>query len=168
VLSSQIWFNVIQPYLKSTQVFVCPSATYQYASNCSYGWNYRGSQASNTALDGGDLQMWTISVSLAYFANTAGTILLGDDGWVTNTTADPDDWSEGAPGGTGVNQMYMRFSQAPYQGSYGAWNTDPWRPVPRHMGGANFTFIDGHAKWLLVETAIQGQRRSADCQWDNW
>ena len=29
--------------------------------------------------------------------------------------------------------------------------TPPGRIVPRHMGGANFAFADGHVKWLRAE-----------------
>ena len=33
-----IWYNLIQPYIKNTQLLVCPSA--KTITPCGYGWNY--------------------------------------------------------------------------------------------------------------------------------
>jgi prepilin-type N-terminal cleavage/methylation domain-containing protein/prepilin-type processing-associated H-X9-DG protein len=156
------WWIVIQPYIKNTQILQCPSSTNPYPA---YGMNYRAPQFSVVALDA-EPTLWYSSVSLAFFVAPAGDIMLGDNGFVTNTAAPPEQWVER---GDGNYEGYMRFSQAPHQAAYaGSYVGDPWRPVPRHNEGTNFAFFDGHAKWLRTSNAVAGSRQQADCSWDNF
>lgn len=119
------WGPLIQPYVKSIQIFFDPSdtwqkqsVTYDYAT-VSYGWNYYYLQIKlyGDYLHGG--------APLASIPRPSETILLGDSN--ANVTA------AGAP-----SNRYIIIYTTAYQ------------PAPRHLEGVNMCFIDGHAKWYKV------------------
>jgi len=60
--SDDCWGKVIQPYIKNTQVFICPSASANTATAGNYGWNIRGCD-------------WR---SLGQFVHPAETIMVAD------------------------------------------------------------------------------------------
>jgi prepilin-type N-terminal cleavage/methylation domain-containing protein/prepilin-type processing-associated H-X9-DG protein len=100
--SSPVWNVALDPYLKSTQIFVCPSDSVANAGSFSYGYNgnlnaQNESQMNNSAV-----------IVLNYEITGNATAA------VTATTA-------GVTAGT------------------------------RHLDGANYSFVDGHVKWLRPE-----------------
>jgi len=115
------WFQQIQPYTKSTQVFFCPSDSVSNASNSltssniSYGWNYKyltwSTPTSGIYGVGGK--------SLAVISAVSQTVLLGEGSAST-----------GAP--------YVI-----------AWD-NAYKPLARHLDGANMCFADGHVKWFKL------------------
>ncbi len=142
--------TVIDPYIKNTQVFSCPSATF----TPTYGWH-----------DGLMRRR-----AMATVVNSAGTIMWGDGATVTAASAGggPLTWvSSGGP------DWEFRFPYNPTTlppsaaAADGSWATNYRRPAPRHNEGANFTFVDGHVKWLKVEAAITPLPGAADCLYDN-
>jgi len=91
-------------------------------------------------------------LSLTQIANTSQVILLGDS----------------SLGNCGYPQDYITYSFSWGSGAWtpGIWNLDPWRsyygpgyPYPggpgtefrAHLGGYNFAFCDGHAKYMKAE-----------------
>jgi prepilin-type N-terminal cleavage/methylation domain-containing protein/prepilin-type processing-associated H-X9-DG protein len=134
------WQDIIQPYVKSYQVIVCPSytagTTYTFGRNTarftsefpnapaalpySYGANTVGSGtapagfiASPPMLNGAP------SVSQAAIDEPATTILVSDA-----SSLDVEKWD------------YTDFGAAP--------RVD----MKRHLDGSNFLFCDGHVKWM--------------------
>jgi prepilin-type N-terminal cleavage/methylation domain-containing protein/prepilin-type processing-associated H-X9-DG protein len=112
------WPYVIQPYIKSTQVVVCPSdtavpwdqTTYYVTQRISYGYYRQLSQSDGLAL--------------ASIDSPSNCIMLADSGKLSNGyTYYITDWDQ---------------SQAD--------NGVP--PTPRHLDGANAAFCDGHVKWF--------------------
>ncbi len=113
------WFDKVEPYVKSKQVFFCPSegdpfkkdaAAPMTRDNISYGYNYiytTWRPHASYALGGH---------SLARFQSPANTVLLGD---------------------THRNNA---------QGYVIAW-TGTYELDARHMEGVNIAYMDGHAKW---------------------
>jgi prepilin-type N-terminal cleavage/methylation domain-containing protein/prepilin-type processing-associated H-X9-DG protein len=118
------WFQQIQPYVKNSQVFFCPSdATHtasnsiQYTTNIGYGWNWVYlTQAACTPAGYG-----CGGVSLSYIQSPSQTVMLGDS----------------------QDALPYVISRT---GLYGA--------LPRHFDGADFCFVDGHVKWFKIPGTI--------------
>ena len=126
------YYDLLQPYLKSTQIFQCPSDTphsvaeaFSLAASVvtptdgvSYGWNFlyltHGGVAGRTYQYGG--------VSLAQIASSSETVMLAD------TPDSNADWAIASRTSYGVT----------------------YEPPPRHLEGANICFVDGHSKWFKV------------------
>jgi len=94
------WYVLIQPYVKNTQIQLCPSASGSRGYPCDYGFNH---------VYLGYLAMAKITEPAETFAfgETFGMMYLG------------------RPGNDDANTVY-----------------------DRHNEGANYSFCDGHAKWL--------------------
>ena len=152
---------LLQPYMKSAQVMSCPSDpsgntpldTVKGLGPTSYGLN------TNTGLHiyltGGT------AGSLGAVVKPAETIIFTELGFCTNAASNPtpDQWTQS----TSVsNYGYTRM----YPGD-GAWVSDAWRVWPRHNGGTNCTFHDGHAKWVGFQDIIGNAPGAAGCLFDN-
>ena len=121
-----LWYHPLDPYLKSVQIYNCPSYTgtiqtrnsagmWVYASAASYGWNVYQTGTGTTGI----VTPFHLA-SLASVESPATTILV----------------TEGNPG-------YYRVSGAVPTTS----NTNP--VGTRHLDGVNFLWADGHVKWSL-------------------
>jgi prepilin-type N-terminal cleavage/methylation domain-containing protein/prepilin-type processing-associated H-X9-DG protein len=135
--ASDTWSDLIMPYIKNDQIFVCPSAAAQqriaHTNDNEGGYSVNNSDYDSLSvcpfLDSG-------SYSLAKIPQPAGTIALGDStghlqvlGWGSYSLTDSPPW----------------FCSAVYaQGRY----------VGRHNEGADFGFFDGHAKWLRIADVL--------------
>ncbi len=120
--------SAIQPYLKSTQIFVCPSDSVgqtsgdSYAGNeCLFGDDLTGSSYTPVSPANAKLRA---GKSLAAFDDTARYMLLGEE-------------AVGADGNTqgSTDDAYMTIGNA-FSG--------------RHFDGSNIAFLDGHVKFLKV------------------
>jgi prepilin-type N-terminal cleavage/methylation domain-containing protein/prepilin-type processing-associated H-X9-DG protein len=156
--SSQLawWPDLLQPYLKNRQVFICPndSSPGQYTSLrppgypgilCSYGVNQVGWGAagpimmpavlpSNCATTG----TCPIGLPLSALVNPSNVIM------ITETYTDP-----------GTNSFNsMQLSSANYI-DVNCKTLGPCKMDPRHFDGYNFMFADGHVKWLQHTTLKQ-------------
>ena len=134
------WMTMITPYVKNTQIFICPSLS---GANPGYGHNH-----CNLGYES--------SVALAQIAKPAETVWLQDNGFVTNPSAPPSQWIE-----RGDGSWYARWpNNDPW------YTSDPWRAVPRHNGLCNCAFLDGHAKAMKMDDLIGPAQGSANCLWD--
>jgi len=115
------WWALIEPYVKNTQVFICPSV----ADESMYGetWNSRGRLSIGLNRDMED-RTTNIAYSLAEYAYPAETIQLAD--------SVPNDVGSG---GRGYQVMADREPNT--QSGIGM----------RHNEGTNVGLLDGHAKW---------------------
>lgn len=123
------WYEILTPYLKSTQIYYCPSDSNSNSTatlsvvNVSYGWNFQPLTQQACTPSG-----WGCGgVSLARIQNTAETILLGDR---SNAGAD--------------GNLFIH------------WSNSTYFPEARHLEGANFAFADGHSKWFKLPGKIIG------------
>lgn len=113
------WIQQIQPYVRSQQLFFCPSdsvhtlsaSTPVSAINTGYGWNYVFLTLPACSPAGYGCG----GVSLASISNVSQTIMLGDSNNGSSYVISHPDWGS--------------------------------QPVSRHFDGANFCFLDGHSKW---------------------
>jgi prepilin-type N-terminal cleavage/methylation domain-containing protein/prepilin-type processing-associated H-X9-DG protein len=117
------WAYIIQPYVKSEQVFQCPS--------------------DNSILPTG-------ATTLARADQPGFTDYFYNGNLVTTL------------GGTGVAESQVQYaSNTIMNGDYATSSAD--RQIvsvslgsTRHLEGANYTFADGHVKWLRPEKALSG------------
>lgn len=135
--------ELLMPYVKSEQVFRCPSAS-GTTDECnpfgrfpvSYGLNQiyefhptRGIFSSSNAKN------------IAAIEDTAQTIFAGD---VKTQATDPNYCYQVIQ-----NPVYKAGPPATFgpalQGLY----------VARHLEGANWTFFDGHVKWMRIDKAME-------------
>jgi prepilin-type N-terminal cleavage/methylation domain-containing protein/prepilin-type processing-associated H-X9-DG protein len=113
------WTELIQPYLKNRQMFLCPSDA--KSKQISYGL----SELAFVDLEDDPADR---PLTLAAFQTPTTTVMLGE-------TGTKDDYIEQVPD---VFKMV--------EPSDGLDDDDDARPAPRHFERANLTFMDGHAK----------------------
>jgi prepilin-type N-terminal cleavage/methylation domain-containing protein/prepilin-type processing-associated H-X9-DG protein len=125
------WTLSLQPYIKNTQIFKCPSDTAVEAS--SYLVNNAGlSTGGSFGVNQAALQAPSTTMVLIDGTNASGA----------GSTADP------ANANGGMQSDYTMWNQSARILSNG--NT------PRHMGNANILWADGHAK-LVTNLGTSGQ-----------
>jgi len=117
-VSGLYWYQTLQPYVKSNQLFFCPSSNKNSGAtisntNISYGYNYRGM----TRQISGEASGHRAGISLAALDAPTSIVMLGDTGAdATSYVMDPADSTR--------------------------------LPSDIHLEGCNFAFADGHVKWL--------------------
>jgi prepilin-type N-terminal cleavage/methylation domain-containing protein/prepilin-type processing-associated H-X9-DG protein len=164
------WFGRIYPYIKNYQVYGCPDDTRSFsttqANTNSNAWNqaielgtganpvyFRESYGYNEWIDGnpgGTGNTSPITDTLAAVQYPAQQVMLADGvGPLIN------DWDIEADG-----QCCAGYERAWYANTaWGAWsadwnNHDKWDVYARHTAGANFAYVDGHAKWFKNTATI--------------
>lgn len=120
----QTWMDFIFPYVKSVQVFVCPSALYGTLYP-SYG--YSGALGGRNASSYGGTA--GVPVALASVQRPAECYMLLD-----------------------YNSNYSYYAGPVDIGNYArsATSTTSIRVMP-HLEGGNYAFADGHVKWVSGE-----------------
>lgn len=143
------WMNMIYPYVRSIQVFICPSSPFAntaYKAPSGAGGPYMGHYGINvgtaaapfipTGLYGAAGPLMTIVV------NPANTYLFVESSFYTVSpsyaTAPPTSSNYYLPGACKL------FPTSTVTAS-DCWNG-------RHFDGVNVGFADGHVKWLKTET----------------
>jgi prepilin-type N-terminal cleavage/methylation domain-containing protein/prepilin-type processing-associated H-X9-DG protein len=138
------WAVLIQPYVKSTQVLQCPSEKARPAqpvSVDSYTDYYINGQVAGrkpvTCLIDGPPYVLSPTAKQSDFSYISNTILIGE-----------------------TDQSKARQYECGLHANLGALLATPGLPSPddpaysnnyyRHLGGANYTFADGHVKWLKL------------------
>lgn len=138
------WVDTLQPYLKSDQIFVCPSdsAPYQMTvaasskRKVSYAINQiYSSNPSENLFEANDTN--ASPATLAAIEDSSGTIAVGDSKdyyqiYVTGTATTV---------ATALNVDPPTFGDGGTKGKY----------VGRHLGGGNFLFLDGHVKFQRLD-----------------
>jgi prepilin-type N-terminal cleavage/methylation domain-containing protein/prepilin-type processing-associated H-X9-DG protein len=125
------WVDALQPYLKSTQIFQCPSET---------------AGPDLTSLSGKYSDYWingnAAGKADASFDAPTITVLLGDGGSAAATTEGATDGFIGSTrfysvggGLTCTSALVNQSASLPAGGAH------------RHLTGANVAFADGHVKW---------------------
>ncbi|HOS91872.1 MAG TPA: DUF1559 domain-containing protein [Armatimonadota bacterium] len=163
VTQSLQWFEQLQPYIKNTAVFQCPSAVQmdEWMGNCyggqfgrpnyivHYGYNVQIQEAPFR--NWGDNGVW----SMASHQRPAEVGLLADC-FTTRWVSSPDPQS-------GISVM-VAFANWTAGGAQDAFTCGCWPQITnldlaiqkytRHNGGSNIAFADGHAKWFPAAKTI--------------
>ncbi len=134
------WADAIQPYIKSVQLFQCPSestAGSSIPSNNGYS-DYFYNGGINTFIPGPDIN---VGRSEAEFTHPTTTIMNGDNGSFNAGNIIPYFAGVGSSG----------FDCAGILGFQTGGNCgDPAlnrTAATRHLDGANYSFVDGHVKY---------------------
>jgi prepilin-type N-terminal cleavage/methylation domain-containing protein/prepilin-type processing-associated H-X9-DG protein len=127
------WYEeIIQPYVKNTQILVCPSGLSEmYAGATNYGMNESlASNAEGRYPSVGCYSQGGVAMSKVQMPSEVG--VFGDS------------------------------ASCPYPGNKYIWGANDavanpsvtlcGRQSPRHNGGLNITFMDGHAKWMGAQS----------------
>ncbi len=114
------WDRMLMPYVKNEQVLICPS----YSSGPGIGYN---AQISS---------YWGIAKTLGEFVRPAENIMLAESRVIRV------DYAGGCYG------CCAGFGSSSTRGSYTYGPPDANTAAVRHNGGANFSYIDGHSKWM--------------------
>lgn len=131
----ELWYNLLIPYAKSTQIWACQSDTQPTLSADSSGnLTIKRSYIVSSAIE---------DLTASQVPNTASTIVVTEK------------WS--ASGDTWVDQM--DGDMLPQQVLVNEMNT----PASRHNNGMNNAFFDGHAKWV-TPGAIWTSAEFSGCQ----
>lgn len=134
VRGSQQWHWVIQPYIKNWNIYKCPSDPRPMdRAPFSYGIN---NIAMNSAGDNGGIA----ESAVQFPADTIALMETGETGWredhelleASRAYVDQTIWNEWAR----VSKVDPGWS----------WNDT----TPRHSGGGNILFIDGHVKYFRL------------------
>jgi prepilin-type N-terminal cleavage/methylation domain-containing protein/prepilin-type processing-associated H-X9-DG protein len=142
--ATHMWYGSINPYIKSNQLFQCPSDATSGSSDTSAG-EY-SDYFYNSLLH---------NKSQARLTATASTIMLGDIGTIATGSANSDREDFKMTDGCG-NDSEAEVCQTPPAAAYPVGglaliDNDAAGRVPaaqRHLEGANYAFADGHVKWL--------------------
>lgn len=124
------WPVFLQPYVKSTQIFDCPSFNYTFdgttsgtfgGSGIPYGYNQWLSQ------------WWYPGTTDASITRPATTVMVAETGGTPNQTI-------------GYLVSYSPNTLPP-----ATYNATKYGLTSRHLGGLNVLWCDGHVKWLKQE-----------------
>ena len=123
------WFGLLMPYVKNDQVFVCPSHRGAIGGHNflgSYGYICDGFTDDPADPNYSGLPFGGI-YSMAQIYHPAEMIMLGESQKATCR----------------VCPAYHTHTFPPV-----------WVAQPRHQGGSNYLFYDGHAKWMKYEQTV--------------
>jgi prepilin-type N-terminal cleavage/methylation domain-containing protein/prepilin-type processing-associated H-X9-DG protein len=123
-----MWKHMIYPYVKNSQIYICPSSNWVQQPTCSFysplanAMNLGTSYGMNDCVDGGGASP---TLPAGTIAMPAQLILLGEGATPWRPVADASVTGCGTNGPEGV-----------------------------HNGGVNVNYYDGHAKWLQGSRAF--------------
>lgn len=137
------WDAKLQPYIKNRKLFICPSDNFLLGTANAWGAGRWQGDDNSYGLNQEILFSWQWSPvdnqnrrkphTMAYFGKPAMTILIGETkNWHRVDYA----WGGTYPWIENRDEMFMCDTL-------------------RHSDGADYTFMDGHAKWLRPDATLQ-------------
>jgi len=147
------WADTIQPYLKSTQIFQCPSERYGRAGASASGMTPDPTLSPSSTTGGpgytdyGYNRLFANGAALAVLSEPTKTVLLYDSvSWTARsvTTGGPNYvFDTGSPVVAAITCTADTTPQLAVLPTVGGDSG-----AIRHLDGANLAFADGHVKWF--------------------
>jgi prepilin-type N-terminal cleavage/methylation domain-containing protein/prepilin-type processing-associated H-X9-DG protein len=143
------WADALQPYIRNTQVYQCPSDTYEGNDDPTQtGYTdywYNANFVRRFVTKKGTI-IWT-GANESMLGSVAQTILAGEGG---NTDGKPtgDARYNICGDGTSLTKSNQACATSPV-----GYATFPSAQI--HLDGANFAYADGHVKWLRGNNPTQ-------------
>ncbi len=164
--SQSRWYRDLYPYVKSLDVYICPSKTDDAGYYRPTLYNFPrfdgdtglyptspGGYAANANL----VNYGSASKTLADIQDSAGTFIICDASRVTSAVIgnyDASTWPKYQDRDSDW-EVYPPTDWTGTPASQSRYSTDNTtmrrRPMARHNGGLNIIFCDGHAKWNKIE-----------------
>lgn len=140
---SQTWANSVQPYIKSTQIFQCPSDTSRDVNT----W-WMGSLPADQQFHISYLYNSAVARSSdASMQNPTGTVMVVDGATNPLASANPLDWLSSPKGTAFLIRPFVGDDTTDTDGR----GEDFAAPAARHLETANVLYVDGHVKASRVE-----------------
>lgn len=134
------WADAIQPYLKSTQIFQCPSEVEPPSSN-----------PDDIATSGSYNDYWynrmlhgTAQAAVAVVAQT----VMNGDGNGNSARYNSNGCTSNAGNSGSSTVIGLAGGATGTCATAGIVNLGSTNMLGRHLDGANYAFVDGHVKWL--------------------
>lgn len=182
------WAGRLYPYVKNTQIYICPEQngvaglTISYAMNQGFG-NMEGTLSGGVKLAALVAADKTVQITEVSGEGT-GSICLDKSAFCnTNVTNPTETASPAANSGycLGVTCTFSGTSSPTIPDGYGGGKmatgamggrsqlkTGAENPVGLHLDGSNFLFADGHVKWLRGDSVSTGSIPNlSNCNQDN-
>ena len=159
------WPITLEPYLRDPNVYRCPTMAH---AEIGYGQNYRVIGGVNEWLS-----LFHYPQPLDLVRKPSLSFIFSDAGYVTNPDAHADKWVQGIDPWTGqINngRAYCRFPLDTLTGAgyYISYETDPYRPLPRHPGyKTSCVFFDQHIEAIPTWDLVNEEYDDPDCLYDN-
>jgi prepilin-type N-terminal cleavage/methylation domain-containing protein/prepilin-type processing-associated H-X9-DG protein len=163
------WAGQVMPYIKSTQIFVCPSDDHPKTEKISYSANRNITGTQNNGIGGAMSRLNSAARTVMAFEtrqrtgnnftwaqeNSLAGVSASDNSAVGNGLSAglvTVDWGGGthiyATGYLGSQTGTLNTAAGSGQGFY--------KETGRHLDGSNFLYADGHVKWLKGEKVSPG------------
>jgi len=146
-----MWYNVIEPYLKNTQVLRCPSLS---ADVIAYGCNNGHASSCNN----GPGTPPTPGITLGSLSRPSQCFIIQDSA----TDGDCNNPKTGVERNQGFYAGYCAVC-----GGCGYF-TNTTASTKRHNGGGNAGFADGHAKWYSASAFNNRAATAAEDLWGHY
>lgn len=156
------WGGRIYSYVKSPQVYVCPSDTSKNVNRISYGYNMAVGRAGQGGIFGiaGKLSSFSQTTKTVLLLETTGNIadVAGNDTIVTAMSVSADGTSANITGSQG-STPFLQTGPLDNGSTCTATYTNC---QARHLEGSNYLMADGHVKWLKSSVVSPGLKASAE------
>ena len=139
---SVFWTEAIMPYIKNQQIFSCPSNN---GTTGTANWspvNYKIMYGLNELVMGRQDWQGSVPVSEAILDEPASIGIIGDT-WVDAAAGYGQIWASFQCPIDTNNDGSLEYYWCSSNPATNAWNYG----VPRHVGGINVVYFDGHAKF---------------------
>jgi len=152
------WYQIIDPYIKNKQVFVCPTAgqivkndgTVQFSGG--YGYNISGTWREGASGPKGNGFGYR-NQGAWYTPSGTGPVKLSEVDEPSNTIqiTDPASFGYGNNGLIAVGYVNdKKYMPVLHGGKVGPFADGESATAPPLEGGGNYLFADGHVKWMAA------------------